>query len=202
MPTQNGSSVTHCTQRMTDIELHITESAFTVFPRFTPCDAAETEQKLRLGSGLHQCTAQFQSVFVRRVVVHAVAQTVDTAGNDVTFGGVQIAAGRIATQCPTVRTVLFPRRQTHRQFEQCGNIPPHPQPFPRRFCQRQFHQRRTRKAAKRVGLLIPIEVLRPFSIGLQGMLSALVISVNRSRAGVVHRRVCSKVKPVMSISGV
>jgi hypothetical protein len=113
----------------------------------------------------------FQRVITAYVVIDPCRQSRKIRTQQIAFRGMQIAAGRIATQRPTLAFERLPGRQTKRELEQDCNAANFERLHRRKFTttergvacgqcfgrQWQSDRGRARIAPKRIGLIRPIQ---------------------------------------------
>ena len=113
---------------MPRIMLAIPKGALTIFPRLSPVNGGKPHQKGPWGKIFHECRKQlignlrtpFERVLLRRVMVKAGGQRGIRKPPDqqVALGGMQVAAGGIATKRPTRVANLLPRGKGKGIFKQ------------------------------------------------------------------------------------
>ena len=126
LPAERRRGVAERRDRMPAIVLAVAPRPHSVFPCLAPVDRAQAQHDAAvLESGrparMVERGPSFQRVIAAHVVIDARRQSGKIRAQQIAFRGMQIAAGRIATQRPTIAAERFPGRQTKRELEQDRN---------------------------------------------------------------------------------
>jgi hypothetical protein len=201
-PAQCRGSDPDRAERVSRVMLAIAECALAVFPCLPPVNGGQPEQKGLWRKLMHQprephggaVRAPFECVHRWRIVVKArrVGKPRERADQQVALGGMKVSARRVAAQRPARAARLLPGRERERVFEQ-------PRKRARRDRRarhggrtkqvlirwrerlpvgaesRQAYQRRALVAAKRIGLVHPIQRTGPERVAVEVVLGSLVI---------------------------
>ncbi|MNN43188.1 hypothetical protein D3C81_1574120 [compost metagenome] len=108
---------------MAEVVMAVAIGALAVLPRLAPGNAGQRQQQAagrqRIGQRARQFGAHFQRMCVRRVVRQHGGLVHSPGGQQqVGFGRMQVAAGRIDPQRPAVAVSLLPGRQRQAVVEQ------------------------------------------------------------------------------------
>ena len=159
-----------------EIELAIAEGALAIFPGLAPVDRGQADPQARGSGGARVGAAALQRVVAAGIVAKSVGEAVKIFAQDIGFGGVQVAARRIAAQRPAVGAVTFPRRQAEGEMQQRAKA------GARKRRLRAVHRRQIEvdafgpgKFAERIGLRVPVQRVGAGGEAGKTVLGALVI---------------------------
>ena len=183
---------------MPAIVLAVAPRPHSVFPCLAPVDRAQAQHDAAILEGgrpawMVERGPSFQRVIAAHVVIDARRQSGKIRAQQIAFRGMQIAAGRIATQRPTIAAERFPGRQAKRELEQDRNAANIERLHCRQLAapesgvacgqgiggQRQSDRRRARIAPKRIGLIRPIQPAGAGRVPVEAVLAAMVIVEER-----------------------
>ena len=119
-PAQRGGGVGKRAEGVAEIELAIAEGALAIFPRFTPVDRGQPDPQARpdLRTGSIVASPLFERVVAGQIMIEPVVEPFESLGQDIGFGGMKVAARRVAAQRPAIRTELLPGGEAHREMQQ------------------------------------------------------------------------------------
>ena len=116
LPAEGRRGVAHRGDGVAAVMLAVAPRAHAVLPRFAPVNRTDAKQNSLAGKNIRppriidRCSL-FEQVIPAQVVIDPGGQARQVRAQQIALGRMQIAAGRVAAQCPAVGAIGFPRRQ-------------------------------------------------------------------------------------------